>query len=138
MAVQTRLTLVKRRVVCAWLGLVLILANVVLGLAAGPQPMTVVSDQAGDSVVICSVHGAFTVKADDAPAQQHDQDSQDHGLCPCCLPLSWGGAAALVASVTTLPLPPESRGVALAWGAADAPTALPDKGRLARAPPSAA
>ena len=128
--------MVKRRVVCAWLGLVLILANVVLGLAVGPQPMTVVSDQAGDSVVICSVHGAFTVKTDDAPA--HDQDSQDHGLCPCCLPLSWGGVAALVASVASLPLPPSSRSLALAWDAADAPAALPDKGRRARAPPSAA
>jgi len=128
--------LVKRRTVCAWLGLVLILANVVLGLALGPQPMTVVTGQAGESVVICSVHGAFTVKTDDIPV--HDQDSQDHGMCPCCLPLAWGDAAALAAAAPPLPLPPSSRAIALVWSATNAPAPLPDKSSRARAPPSAA
>lgn len=133
MSARSRRATARQRLVGAWLGLALILANTLLGPALSQRMMA----PADDGSAICSIHGIRLVGSD-LPANPGDQAPDQHGACAYCLALSCSGFAALPAGETVLPPPPSSGAVILARGTAETLTALPDKGRRARAPPAAA
>lgn len=95
-----RMTDGTRRQIAAWLGGVLLLANILLAPALGYRPMAL---SAEGGLVICTSEGRIVLgpsgeKLPDAP--EHDQH-----ICAFCLPLSSPETALLGHGGPALPLP---------------------------------
>lgn len=114
-----------RRFVSSWLGILLLVLNVV-GVGALPPrsaedgPAPFVEDIFGDGIVICTAGGMVVLDRNGVPSPA--KDGGGHGdVCPFCLPLMHGGAETPCSlAVVALPM------------ALNAPPVLPSRPAFAR------
>lgn len=120
----------SRRLVSAWLGLFLLLFNVVAGGALPPRPTYGAITQ--DHVIVCTVGGMAVVDRNGTPvAPDH---AGQNGFCSYCLPLMHG--AAIGTAFLSVPRPALISAPAEHSIPAHAPVvASPLRLALARAPP---
>jgi hypothetical protein len=129
---------IRRRVV-SWLGLILLISNMVgaVGMPVRPAeagPAPIAQDLLGDRIVVCTAAGMVVLDRDGNPVET-GQAAGHTDFCVFCLPLMHGGVDAPTA-IAIIDIP----AVPLAVSAVPTAAALPTPVRLAgaaspRAPP---
>lgn len=108
-----------RRKVVAFVGILIVLFNIVGGFGkglAGDNTSPTLADLTGDFIVICTGAGMIVVDRDGKPV-----DPGSHGIpeiCPFCLPLAHGAVAAPAAPVLSSPILTGSVDISMPEGAA--------------------
>lgn len=94
------LAVARRRVVCGWVGLVVLAFNILGGFVL---PARAADGFGGNSLmVVCTAAGLVTVDVG-APGSGRDDRVRQDGLCQFCLPLAHGGVASSDGPVLVLP-----------------------------------
>lgn len=104
------LSVARRRLVCGWVGLVVLAFNILGGFVL---PARAADGFGGDAImVVCTAAGLVSV---DVGAQQSGQDGRvrQDGLCQFCLPLLHGGAVSCAAPALVVRF--ETTATSIAW-----------------------
>jgi hypothetical protein len=94
-----------RRKVVAFLGILIVLFNIVGGFSkglAGDNSSPALTDLTGDLIVICTGAGMIVVDRDGKPVDPGSGGLPE--ICPFCLPLAHGAVAAPAAPVLSMPI----------------------------------
>lgn len=98
-------SLLSRRRVVAWIGLLLLLVNVLSSALVAPRP-ALAAPAGVEQIIICTPSGLRVISLDAQGNPLEQKEKAREGYCPLCLPLnnaSIGALPVLLAALWSLP-----------------------------------